>query len=66
MCWLDDVKKIKDREVDWNRKNEESQLLKVLPEAMYMFRDGLADTVRSLVRILPKLKLIPLFLSFIS
>ena len=43
MCWLDDVKKIKDREVDLNMKNEESQLLKVLPEAMYMFRDGLAD-----------------------
>ena len=43
MCWLDGVKKSEDREVDWNRKNEESQLLKVLREAMYMFCDGLAD-----------------------
>jgi hypothetical protein len=41
--WLNGVKKIKDKEVDRNRKNTESQLLKVLPEAMYMFHDGLAE-----------------------
>ena len=40
---MNGVKKIKGKEVDRNRKNTESQLLKVLPEAMYIFHDGLAE-----------------------
>ena len=39
---LDDVKEIEDEEAKQTKMDEEGELLKVLPEAIQMFRDGIA------------------------